>query len=122
MSFPFYRRYSKGKLASALLLTLAWLGGTSPAYADSSVAFSRKAPATCYCCCAVSQAQSGCAKMCETARYASRWWATSCAKPRRKPNPNPAKAGPRLPHPDRAEHARVQPQSDVSPSSNLISR
>jgi len=36
----------------------------------------------CYCHCAVSKARSGCAKMCEMPKYASRWWATSCARPK----------------------------------------
>ena len=61
----------------------------------------------CYCHCAMSRAHGGCSKMCETPKYASRWWATSCARPHRKaPVDNPG-ASPRLPHPDRAEHASL---------------
>jgi len=112
------------KLGRTLVLTLACLFGSYGIHADSPAGFSRKAPTTCYCRCAVSQAQSGCAKMCETARYASRWWATSCAKPRRKPNTNPSKAGPRMPHPSRAEHARLeaQPQPTDGSSRRRLSR
>ena len=59
----------------------------------------------CYCNCAQSKTKLGCVKMCELPRYASRWWATTCAKPRASsPAENPG-AGPRLPHPGRAERA-----------------
>ena len=61
----------------------------------------------CYCHCAGSRARGGCTKMCELPKYASRWWATSCAKPRQQPPVENPGAHPRLPHPDRAEHARI---------------
>jgi len=59
----------------------------------------------CYCNCAQSKTKLDCVKMCELPRYASRWWAATCAKPRASsPSENPG-AGPRLPHPDHAERA-----------------
>jgi hypothetical protein len=63
----------------------------------------------CYCHCTESHARTGCAKMCELKKYASRWWATSCAKPRIKRPADNSGAGPRLPHPDHAEHAKLEP-------------
>jgi hypothetical protein len=59
----------------------------------------------CYCKCAHSKTKLGCTKMCELPRYATRWWATTCAKPRATSPLNNHGAGPRLPHPDHAERA-----------------
>ena len=59
----------------------------------------------CYCKCAQSKTKLGCTKMCELPRYASRWWATTCAKPRASSPADNHGAGPRLPHPDHAERA-----------------
>ena len=88
-------------LGAALLLTsLSLLADTS--------GLRRSTPAgVCYCHCATGRSHGGCAKMCESKRYASRWWATSCARPHRKPAGENPGASPRLPHPDRAEHARL---------------
>jgi len=87
-------------LGAALFLTsLSLLADTS--------GLLRSTPAdACYCHCAMARSRGGCAKMCESKRYASRWWATSCARPHRKPAGENPGASPRLPHPDRAEHAR----------------
>ena len=61
--------------------------------------------AGCYCNCAQSKTGAGCAKMCELPKYASRWWAVSCAKPRAQaPAENPD-AGPHYPRAPRAERA-----------------
>jgi len=81
-------------LASALILRADTPGAT------------RSVPAGgCYCNCVQSKTKSGCVKMCEIPKYASRWWAISCAKPHvSSPSQNKG-AGPRLPHPDRAERA-----------------
>jgi hypothetical protein len=46
-------------------------------------------------------------KMCELPKYASRWWATSCAKSRKRSGGDNPGAGPRLRHRDRAERARL---------------
>ncbi len=98
-----HRYFSRGTLlALALLLTSLTL------QADTRFAVGSRSAAVCYCHCGMSKARSGCSKLCETPKYASRWWATSCARPRRKaPVDNPG-ASPRLPHPDRAEHAQLQ--------------
>jgi hypothetical protein len=61
----------------------------------------------CYCHCSRAKGLGGCVKMCELPKYASRWWATSCAKSRSRYSGDNPGAGPRLRHRDRAEHARL---------------
>jgi len=61
----------------------------------------------CYCHCAESKKSGGCVKMCESKRYASRWWATTCQKPHMQSPAHNSNAGPRFPHPGRAEHAQL---------------
>jgi len=61
----------------------------------------------CYCGCEKTLGAGGCVKMCDLPKYASRWWATSCKKPRAlTPKENPG-AGPHLRHADRAERAQL---------------
>jgi hypothetical protein len=62
----------------------------------------------CYCCCSESRTRGGCVKMCELPKYASRWWAITCAKPRLQHPAEDSNAGPHLHHPDHAEHAQLQ--------------
>jgi hypothetical protein len=52
--------------------------------------------------------------MCELKKYASRWWATSCAKPHRTFPKDDSGSGPRFPHPSRTEHARVPSNANAS--------
>ena len=69
----------------------------------------RKVPAGgCYCRCAESHLRSGCVKMCESKRRAARWWSTTCAKPHMQTPTRNSNAGPRFPHPGRAEHAELR--------------
>jgi hypothetical protein len=51
--------------------------------------------------------------MCESKRNASRWWAISCVKPHMKPPAPNSNAGPRFPHPDRAEHVKLKQEKEV---------
>ena len=76
--------------------------------ADSSGRLRQITPAGCYCGCAQSKTSAGCAKMCELPKYASRWWAVTCAKPHITTPTEKSGAGPRLPHPGRAERAANQ--------------
>jgi hypothetical protein len=62
----------------------------------------------CYCHCAESRLRGGCVKMCDSKRYASRWRASKCAKPHMRTPDNNSHAGPRFPHPGRAEHAQLR--------------
>jgi hypothetical protein len=59
----------------------------------------------CYCGCAQSKTSAGCTKMCEIPKYASRWGAVSCTKPRVQPPVETPGAGPHYPRKPRAERA-----------------
>jgi hypothetical protein len=89
-------------LLDILVALVAW---SWPVLADTSARLEGTS-AVCYCDCAESHARAGCAKMCELKKYASRWWATSCARPHQLPSANKSGAGPHLQHPDHAEHAQ----------------
>ncbi len=90
------------------LLGLAFLASSLTLLADTP-ALLRTVPADgCYCHCAESHRQGGCVKMCDSKRYASRWRATKCAKPRMRTPADNSNAGPRFPHPGRAEHAKLR--------------
>jgi len=107
MDYPFpvlkpRRRFSRGVLVGLTLLVTSF-----SVQGDTRSAVGSRAVGVCYCHCGMSKARSGCAKICETPKYASRWWATSCVRPRRKPPVDNPGASPRLPHPDRAEHAKL---------------
>jgi hypothetical protein len=81
--------------------------------ADTSGRLRQITPAGCYCGCAQSKTSAGCAKMCELPKYASRWWAVTCAKPHLTAPTEKSGAGPRLPHPGRAERAANQESSSA---------
>ena len=107
MDYPFPVLKARGLLSGGAVLSMALLVAALSLKADARFTVGAKSAAVCYCHCGMSKARGGCAKICEMPKYASRWWATSCARPRRKaPVDNPG-ASPRLPHPDRAEHAQL---------------
>ncbi len=99
------RRLRRAMIFVSLDILVALAAWSWPVLADTSAAL-RSASPGCYCNCAESHAHGGCAKMCELKKYASRWWATSCAKPHQQPPANKSGAGPHLQHPDHAEHAQ----------------
>ena len=80
---------------------------SSGAWADGAGVLLAHRDSACYCHCGMSKARGGCVKMCEMPKYASRWWATSCAKSRNRYSGDNPGAGPRLRHRDRAEHAQL---------------
>ena len=84
-------------LATALLAFTVW--------ADSSAKVRQTEVQHCYCGCSASKTSAGCSKMCELPKYASRRWAVTCTKPRVAAPAENRDAGPRMPHPDRAERA-----------------
>jgi hypothetical protein len=97
-------------LRRLLLLAAALLTWSQILEANTLVRVQPKPDDGCYCHCSQSSTRDGCTKMCELPKYASRWWATTCVKPRHRysPLPNPSHgASPRLPHPDHAEHAQL---------------
>jgi len=71
-------------------------------WADTSAKVRTVSTGGCYCGCGASKTSAGCGKMCELPKYASRWWAVTCAKPRANAVVE-APSGPRLPHPPHPE-------------------
>src|SRR5580700_11149735 len=69
---------------------------------------------TCYCRCAESSAHRACVKMCESPKYAARWWAKTCAKPRLKLPVENRNVGPRFPHPGSKERAQLPKPATAS--------
>jgi len=95
-------------LRGCVLAITAILLSAAPAAADTPGSLRGGArPPACACKCNEGRTHAGCSKMCDSSRRANHWGATSCAKPRfRKPADNNG-AGPRLPHPPRAERASL---------------
>jgi hypothetical protein len=110
MSFDSFRRSITGLVQraglSAVAMTVALVLLSSGAWADGAALLAHKDSA-CYCHCGMSKARGGCVKMCEMPKYASRWWATSCARPKSKVAKDATKVGPRFARPGRAERAAV---------------
>ena len=105
MFAPCFHRLRRLALWAALDLLLFASALAISSWADTS-AHSRKPKAVgCYCSCALSKTSAGCVKMCELPKYASKWWAVSCAKPRLQPPLETPGAGPHYPHTPRAERA-----------------
>lgn len=105
MTSPILRRLRRLAIWATLDLVLFAGAIVLSTFADTSGAFHKSTASGCYCNCAQSKTAAGCAKMCELPKYASRWWAVSCAKPRAQaPVENPG-AGPHYPHAPRAERA-----------------
>jgi hypothetical protein len=104
--------------AGAASLVLCLFGGSFLALADTSLPLGKAKVGTCYCRCPESQKRTFCVKMCDSARYAaSHPWATRCVKPRLNRPAEEHDAGPRYPHPGRAERAQDksnQPSHPVS--------
>jgi hypothetical protein len=100
-------RFSLRFLASAV----CFLACTLPLLADTPSLLRPATTGGCYCHCAESKVRGGCVKMCESKKYAYRWWATSCAKPHMSTPRRDSHAGPRYPHPHHTEHAELRKSS-----------
>jgi hypothetical protein len=81
-----------------------------PLFADTSALLRRVTAGGCYCHCAEAHLKAGCVKLCDSKKYAQRAWATKCAKPHMQTPDKDSNAGPRFPHPGRAERAELQQQ------------
>jgi len=93
----------------ACLLGFVFLFCSLTLLADTPGLLRRVPAGGCFCRCEVSHLRGGCVKLCDSKRFASRWWAIKCVKPHmRRPLGN-SNAGPRFPHPGRAEHAQLYP-------------
>lgn len=109
MRVLFGKAVSLRTLCRTCLLGIAFLACSLTLLADTP-GLLRKVPAGgCFCRCEESHQRRGCVKLCDSKRFASRWWAIKCAKPRMRRPPNNSNAGPRFPHPGRAEHAQLHP-------------
>lgn len=86
---------------------IALLAGTLAVFADTPGMIRSVTAGGCYCECDESHVRAGCAKMCDRKKYATRWWAKTCAKPHMQTPTDNSNAGPRFPHPNRAEHAQL---------------
>jgi hypothetical protein len=95
---PLWRLVSLGITLLACAITLL---------ADTPALLRRVPTGGCYCHCSESHRRGGCVKLCDAKRHASRWWATTCLKPHMHTPTDNSHAGPRFPHPGRAEHARL---------------
>jgi len=90
------------------LLGIAFLACSLTLLADTPGLLRNVPAGGCYCRCEVSHLRSGCVKLCDSKRFASRWWAIKCVKPLMRRPPGNSNAGPRFPHPGRAEHAQLR--------------
>lgn len=88
-------------LVALILLPAALLFGDVPARLKAIPA------AGCYCHCHEASARRGCTKMCDAKKSAVQWLATTCMKPRFQSPADKSGTGPRLRHPDHAEHAQL---------------
>jgi hypothetical protein len=105
MTPPFLRRLRRLTIWVSLDLALFAGALALSTSADTRGQLSKTNVGGCYCGCAQAKTSAGCTKMCELPKYASRWWAVSCTKPRvQLPAENPG-AGPHYPHKPRAERA-----------------
>jgi len=93
-----------GSIVCAVVLAL---GTAQSLLADTSTRLRSSPPGSCYCCCGESRVAAGCVKICELPKYASRWWASTCAKPHVHRPAQDSNAGPHLRRPDRATYARL---------------
>ena len=99
---PLARRLALG---TACLLG-CFLAGSLILMADTPQEVQTPRVETCYCRCAEGRAHRGCVKMCQLPKYASREWATNCAKQRLQLPVEKQDAGPRFEHPGRNERAQ----------------
>src|SRR5215471_40611 len=97
---PSLRRYVLA-LSSALLFTMNVVADTPGSLRGGVHA------TACACKCNEGRTRAGCSKVCDAHRRLLRWNANTCAKPRIKTPADSKGAGPRLPHPPRAERASL---------------
>jgi len=88
---------------------LCLFGGSLIVSADTPTQLKKERVGTCYCHCPESHSAGFCVKMCDSVRYAATHaWANRCVKPHLQTPVERQDAGPRYPHPGRAERAQAQ--------------
>src|SRR5690348_9590972 len=75
-------QFRRGLLFGSLLALLLSLSLAAVLFADTPGSIRKTKAGGCYCGCAKNASMGACIKICDLPRYASRWWATTCAKPR----------------------------------------
>jgi hypothetical protein len=105
MTSPLLRRLRRLAIWAVLDLALFTGALALSTSADTRSQLGKTSVGGCYCGCAQSKTSAGCTKMCELPKYASRWWAVSCSKPRVQPPAETPGAGPHYPRKPRAERA-----------------
>jgi len=114
------RKASNGKVwLLGVMPLLLCLGGSLIVSADTPSKLWTRNVGGCYCQCAAPHGHNACVKMCDSPRFASRPWATHCVKPRLRLPIENHDAGPRYPHPGRAERAANR---DSDPHKKTISQ
>jgi hypothetical protein len=100
-------RFAKlARLLCLLAFAFAALAASFSLKADTPASSPKQRAGGCYCgCTSKSGRLSGCTKMCDLPKYANQWWATTCRKPHIADPIEHRDAGPRFPHPGRAERA-----------------
>jgi len=99
----FLLRFPWGRVCGLGILLLAC---SSLLLADTPSLLQTVPSGGCYCHCSESHLRGGCAKICDVKRY-TYWWTRTCAKPHMQTPEHNSDAGPRFPHPGRAEHAKL---------------
>jgi len=97
-----FSRWRSALLSASALLVAASALADTPGSLRGGIHAS-----ACACKCNEGRTRAGCSKLCDSARRTARWGANSCAKPRFRKPADSHGAGPRLPHPPRAERASL---------------
>ena len=105
MTSPLLRRLRRLAIWATLDLALFTGALAFSTSADTRGQLAKTKVEGCYCGCAHSKTSTGCTKMCELPKYASRSWAVSCSKPRMQSPAETPGAGPHYPRKPRAERA-----------------
>src|SRR5215510_3995479 len=95
------------RLAALLVAGIALLGSSISVLANTPGLLRPIQTGGCHCGCAESRLRTGCVKLCDSRKPAFRLKAARCAKPHIQTPTRDSHAGPRFPHPGRAEHARL---------------
>lgn len=95
-------------IGGASLLICFLSGSLVLLLADTPAVLRAVAVGGCYCKCSEAGAHPACVKICDHPKYLGRQKVVKCAKPRLRLPAENRDAGPRFPHPGRAERASSQ--------------